>query len=72
MIITACPEDLDERTELYCLDRLPVGETRRFERHLAECPACLCEVFNTDLFLDCLKSALRELEPQQADRTPAA
>ncbi len=60
--ITACPDDLDERTELFCLNRLTLEETKKFERHLAVCPACLCEVFEADLFLDSLRLALHELE----------
>lgn len=59
--ITACPDDLDERSELFCLNRLTLDETRSFEKHLAKCPACLCEVFETDLVLDSLRLALHEL-----------
>ena len=52
--------------ELYCLNRLSVRETKRFEAHLARCPACLHEALETDLFLESLVVALEELR----DRTP--
>ncbi len=60
-----CPVDLDERTELYCLNRLSVGDARRFEAHLAVCPPCFYEAAETDLFLKALLAALRELEDQK-------
>ena len=56
-----CPNDLDERMELYCLNRLSAAEMKRFEAHLANCPACLYEVLDTDMFLESLIEALREL-----------
>jgi anti-sigma factor RsiW len=56
-----CPTDLDERMELYCLSRLSATETRRLEAHLANCPACLSEALDTELFLECLKEALTDL-----------
>jgi hypothetical protein len=62
MIVPGCPSDLDERIELYCLHRLSQDEERKFEEHLTVCPACLSEVFDTDLFLDSLISALKECE----------
>ena len=64
--ITGCPTDLDERTELYCLDRLQPAEARSFEQHLVNCPVCLYEVLETDLFLESLRSALRELTEDTA------
>lgn len=57
----ACPNDLDERMELYCLNRLRPDEARRFEDHLAICPACLYEALDTDMFLESLISALEEV-----------
>jgi hypothetical protein len=60
MIMAACPSDLDERMELYCLHRLGHVQAREFEEHLAVCPACLYEVLDTDLFLESLICALQE------------
>ncbi len=70
----ACPNDLDERMELYCLNRLRPDEATRFEDHLAICPACLYEALDTDMFLESLISALEEVtaenEGQTASRPP--
>ncbi len=59
--MSCCPDDLDERTELYCLNRLPAAEVDRFEAHLLTCPACLDQVLETDLFLESLITALKEV-----------
>lgn len=63
-----CPNDLDERLELYCLDRLCRAEARQLEGHVAQCPACLYELLDTDLFLDSLVSALDEVEMKEPER----
>jgi len=68
--MTGCPYDIDERTELYCLNRLSPTEAKRFEAHLAECPACLSEALETDWFLECLLAALEETEVE--DRSEVA
>jgi anti-sigma factor RsiW len=57
-----CPNDLDERMELYCLDRMHPAEARELENHVATCPACLYEMLGTDFFLESLVSALHECE----------
>ena len=60
MTLSGCPGDLDQRIELYCLHRLSADQAKKFEQHLAVCPACLYQVLDTDLFLESLISALRE------------
>jgi Putative zinc-finger len=56
----ACPNDFDERSELYCLRRLPRPEALRLESHLAVCPACLVEFGAAKAFLSCLRDALQQ------------
>ena len=65
LTMTGCPYDIDERTELYCLNRLSPSEAKQFEAHLAVCPACLSEALETDLFLESLITALEEMEQEQ-------
>lgn len=60
-----CPNDLDERTELYCLNRLAPTEVKAFEAHLAACPACLDQVLETDLFLESLLTVLEEVSEKR-------
>lgn len=62
-----CPNDLDERMELYCLARLCPAEARQLEGHVAKCPACLYELLDTDFFLESLVSALDEVEEEHLD-----
>jgi anti-sigma factor RsiW len=62
MIMAACPNDLDERMELYCLHRLGAAQEREFEAHLAVCPACMRELLDTELFIESLVLALKETD----------
>ena len=64
-----CPNDLDERLELYCLNRLKADEATRLEDHLAICPACLYEALDTDMFLESLISALEEVREENVGQT---
>jgi hypothetical protein len=68
--MTGCPCDIDERTELYCLNRLSILEAKRFESHLAVCPACLSEALETDMFLESLVAALEEMEEEESSDEP--
>jgi Putative zinc-finger len=58
--ISACPDDFDERSELYFLRRLPRQEASRLESHVAVCPACLVEIDADRAFLSCLRDALQQ------------
>jgi|SRR5947209_3088581 len=72
IVINGCPEDLDERSELYCLHRLSHTEVSELESHLAVCPACLLDVTDARAFLSCLRMALREdTSSPQADTVTA-
>lgn len=56
----ACPEDLPEIAEDYCLGRLADSTRKVFDRHLLTCPLCLGVVEDTRLFLDAINNVIRD------------
>jgi hypothetical protein len=62
MTTMGCPDDIDERMELYCLHRLSDEQNTKFEQHLAICPVCLFETLETDSFIESLVLALKECD----------
>ena len=64
-----CPKEISELTELYLLDRLPVGERFEFEQHLLSCSRCLDVLEATEVFLQAVRGALN---PIHTNLRPAA
>ena len=56
----ACPDNLPEVAEEYCLGRLPASTRAVFERHLHACPLCLGVVEDTRQFLAAINNVIKE------------